>query len=467
MQTRYRLTVAVLGGIIVIGIGYSALATLGTGGNAADTHPLTLSGFGARVLVIAPHPDDEVIAPGGLTWEARRSGADVRAVVLTCGDGFKKAARTLGMGRATPESYLKLGTMRYRECSDALAALDVPPGDRIFLGYPDAGLRSLWEFDWDPDQVHLGRNGHTEVPYDFGYRKGAPYCGASVAADLEAIIADYRPTAIVYPDPNDQHPDHRAGAAFVEYALYDSGYDCRRFTYIAHFGHYPFPWAYLPSGSLSVPEDLREVGTRWEAFPLTADAQAKKLEALKRYSSQMRIPHMNVYLRSFVRRNELFGTYAPARPLRLENDAAPPSSSDAHDVVLREPVDATTPAILRKGAVPTQVRMAVGAKRLWLGITVPGSSTTPRPCALHLRLLGGRVPERFDATVSGDVVEVSKRSSGSLAPADVVLERTGDTLWLGLPAALVEGRTAGLVAGEVIAPSGQTAATAWRPVLFR
>ena len=289
----------------------------------------------------------------------------------------------------------------------------------------------------------------------------------SVAADLASIIADYRPTAIVYPDPNDQHPDHRAGAAFVEYALYDSGFECRRLTYVAHFGHYPFPWAYFPSGSLAAPEDLREVGTRWGSFPLTAEAQTRKLDALKRYRSQMRIPHMNVYLRSFVRRNELFGTYTPVRPLRLENDASPPSSADAHDVVLREPIDAATPAVLHKGTRPTQIRMASGSERTWLGITVPGSSTAPRARALHLRLLGGRAAERFDATVTSDVVEVSKHYADSVTPSEVVLEREGDTLWLGLPASLIAGRSAGLVAGEVISPNGVSAATSWRPVLLR
>jgi hypothetical protein len=315
--------------------------------------------------------------------------------------------------------------------------------------------------------VHRGRNGHTEVPYDFAYRTGAPYCGASVAADLASVIADYRPTAIVYPDANDQHPDHQAASAFIEYVLADSGYECRRFTYLAHFGHFPFPWAYLPSLSLTAPDALREVGTRWASLPLNDDSVARKLEALKRYSSQMRIPHMNVYLGSFVRRNELFGTYSPARPLRLENDAAPPASPDAHDVVVREPVDAAVPAIFRVGGRPTEIRMALGATRLWLGITVPGASNASNATALHLRLLGGRSPQRLDATVRGDVVAISTHFADSVTPTDATVERRGDTVWLGVPASLVEGSDLGLVSGELLTPGGRSYQTAWRPVRFR
>lgn len=456
-----------IGSILVIGVGLMTVSSLSGDAQPPDTARIDAARFGERILVIAPHPDDEVIAPGGLTREALASGARVRAVVITCGDGFKKAAALGSRGRTDAASYLRLGEVRHLECDAALARLGVPPQDRVFLGYPDAGLRSLWEFDWDASQAHRARNGATAVPYDYALRPGAPYCGSSLASDLERLIDEYRPTSIVYPDPNDQHPDHRAAAAFVEYALGDLGFSCRRFTYLAHYGHYPRPWAYLPRLYVRPPAELGETGTEWSSLSLTASAESEKLAAVMCYRSQVRLPHMNVYLRSFVRRNELFGTYAPVHPLRLEQDAAPPASPDSEDVVVQQPADPAVPEILRRGSAPSAVRMAIGPTTLWVGVSVPGSSAGPASCAVHLRIIGDGEPARFDAIVHGDTVELSGLYADSAEPAGVVTRRTEDTTWVGIPVSAVAGRDMLLASGEVVVSGRRTAGTSWRPVALR
>src|SRR5690242_7448135 len=43
---------------------------------------------GDRLLIIAPHPDDEALAAGGVIQRAIARGARVRIVVLTDGDAF-------------------------------------------------------------------------------------------------------------------------------------------------------------------------------------------------------------------------------------------------------------------------------------------------------------------------------------------------------------------------------------------
>jgi len=40
---------------------------------------------GERLLVLAPHPDDEVLAAGGLMGRVAREGGEVRVVSLTSG----------------------------------------------------------------------------------------------------------------------------------------------------------------------------------------------------------------------------------------------------------------------------------------------------------------------------------------------------------------------------------------------
>ena len=46
-----------------------------------------------RLLLIAPHPDDEVLGAGGLMQRVRATGGAVRVVYLTDGDGYPKASR--------------------------------------------------------------------------------------------------------------------------------------------------------------------------------------------------------------------------------------------------------------------------------------------------------------------------------------------------------------------------------------
>ncbi len=42
-----------------------------------------------RLVVVAPHPDDETLAAGGLIQRVLHEGGTVRVVVLTPGDGFR------------------------------------------------------------------------------------------------------------------------------------------------------------------------------------------------------------------------------------------------------------------------------------------------------------------------------------------------------------------------------------------
>src|SRR5437764_4809009 len=46
----------------------------------------------SRILVLAPHCDDETLGAGGYMAMAARLGARVRVVMLTNGDGFPLAA---------------------------------------------------------------------------------------------------------------------------------------------------------------------------------------------------------------------------------------------------------------------------------------------------------------------------------------------------------------------------------------
>ncbi len=90
-------------------------------------HPLAAR----RLLVIAPHPDDEAIGAWGL-MRRRRVGASVRVIVVSDG-----AASHPGSLRWPPE---RLATERRRETRRAMATLGLAPSAVRFLGLPDGVL---------------------------------------------------------------------------------------------------------------------------------------------------------------------------------------------------------------------------------------------------------------------------------------------------------------------------------------
>jgi LmbE family N-acetylglucosaminyl deacetylase/glycosyltransferase involved in cell wall biosynthesis len=116
---------------------------------------------GERLLVLAPHPDDEVIACGGLVALHLREGRAVRVVVAT--DGAQAGS----------------ADVRQEESRQALALFSVggvgkSPLSSAFLGWPDRGLDD------------------------------------SIAPKLREELVSFRPDLILVPAPIEIHPDHLA-----------------------------------------------------------------------------------------------------------------------------------------------------------------------------------------------------------------------------------------------------------------
>lgn len=90
-------------------------------------------GEGRRVVVVAPHPDDESLGAGGTVAMLADAGADVRFVCLTDGE-------------AAPCPTPDLAAVRRRELA-AAARLLAPRSTVTFCGLPDGRLREC------PDEV--------------------------------------------------------------------------------------------------------------------------------------------------------------------------------------------------------------------------------------------------------------------------------------------------------------------------
>ena len=97
-----------------------------------------------RILIIAPHIDDESIGAGGYAIDAMANGADVYVVFLTAGDCNRFSARLMNRTLApVAASYLTVGRTRIGEAKKAMQLLGIPPDHYFLLGYPDRGLQDI------------------------------------------------------------------------------------------------------------------------------------------------------------------------------------------------------------------------------------------------------------------------------------------------------------------------------------
>jgi LmbE family N-acetylglucosaminyl deacetylase len=140
-----------------------------------------------RILIVAPHPDDETLGCGGLIALALRKAIDVSVVFATDGTGSHRHSPSVSARR--------LGAIRRREARHALAVLGVRPTAIRRLGLED--------------------------------RFVAPTAPARAAAEIRArrLLQTFRPDCLVMPSRSDRHGDHRAlanvwGQAAAECAIH-------------------------------------------------------------------------------------------------------------------------------------------------------------------------------------------------------------------------------------------------------
>jgi LmbE family N-acetylglucosaminyl deacetylase len=265
-------------------------------------------GDGDRILVLAPHPDDEVLGTGGVLREAVSRELPVRVVFLTHGDSnewsflaYRKRPVFL------PRAVLRMGTLRQEEAFAAAAALGVPPWDLTFLGYPDYGTLTIWRSHWGlrpPDRGRLTRA--RAVPYQTAFRPGAPFKGEEILADLEAILREFRPTRIFVSHPADHHPDHAALYLFTRVALWDLQGEVAAtlHPFLVHYPGWPRGKGFRPGEELAPPPFLLG-GFSWQSRPLSRDEIVAKRHALAAHHTQY--VYSASRLLSLVRANEMYG----------------------------------------------------------------------------------------------------------------------------------------------------------------
>jgi LmbE family N-acetylglucosaminyl deacetylase len=266
-----------------------------------------------RLLVVAPHPDDETLGAGGLIQRVRHAGGAVKVVFMTSGDGFPAGvALARHIQHPQAQDYREYGRLRQEEAKQALATLGVSSKDVLFLGFPDSGLCPL-------QVTYLIDNGRNYLsPFTLEDRPptadamlpSIEYNGEDLTKELTWVLSHFRPTLVVTVHPMDRHPDHCATYRFVSAALqalpkYDAALRPSLLTFLVHFGNWwPMFGRESTEPQLHLPQHFPESEATWRSLPLSDVEMQTKRQALLQYHSQMLV--MGRYLLSFIRTNELF-----------------------------------------------------------------------------------------------------------------------------------------------------------------
>lgn len=147
-----------------------------------------------KIVVFAPHPDDETLGCGGSIAKKLSEGYDVIIVVIT--DGRYAFSEILGIhSDPSPEDVREI---RREEVKRAVKILGVQKENLIFLEFEDGTLEKNEK---------------------------------RVEEKISQIIKENSPVEVYFPYEKDVHPDHRATNRAVRNAIKNLGITVRKYQY--------------------------------------------------------------------------------------------------------------------------------------------------------------------------------------------------------------------------------------------
>jgi LmbE family N-acetylglucosaminyl deacetylase len=174
--------------------------------HAGEIDPLPPFSAHDRILIFAPHPDDEALATGGLIQRAVAAGARVRVVFATDGENNPWPQRVVERRlQVRPNDRARWGKRRRKEAMLAISHFGLPADAARFLGFADQGVT---RFLLSASEI-------------------------AVAAIADAIV-DWMPTLLVVPSLSDVHPDHSALSVLIRLALSQMTHEPDVLTFVVH-----------------------------------------------------------------------------------------------------------------------------------------------------------------------------------------------------------------------------------------
>ncbi|MCQ8119622.1 PIG-L deacetylase family protein [Methylomonas rosea] len=288
-------------------------------------------GNGERLLVLAPHPDDETLSSAGVIQQVLQHGGSVRSTVVTSGDGYVGAVM-LDSGKRNPSAadYLDFGEKRLEESRRAANILGNGFVHLDLLGFSDGSIYSALVSHWRRNNPMRSEfTGFDHVPYRQAEDRGFAQDGQDLLNELVAILQDTKPTVIAFPDVMENDSDHAGLGMFTLLAVHNwllqnptQHPQPKLLAYLIHWQHdwptgsnwgIPQDWSDQP---LVLPPDLPLRGHSRACVNLSPAQINLKRAALAEYKTQQRI--MGDFLSAFVRSSECFTLLKPSAGNRIE-----------------------------------------------------------------------------------------------------------------------------------------------------
>jgi LmbE family N-acetylglucosaminyl deacetylase len=221
-----------------------------------------------RIIVFAPHPDDETLGCGGTIAKKLAEGYEVIIVVMT--DGRFLLLKSFGISDGPSPEQVK--EIRRGEVLRATKILGVPEENVVFLDFID------------------GTIGENEK---------------AAEEKVTTILEKYAPSEVYFPFERDGHPDHQAANHIVRRAVEKLGIKPAMYRYtimhkFARFGP-------LVESFLSIFKRDRISVDISEFLPLKKEAVKEFKSELTTISPKQSKPHTKDF-KNFLKRKEKFYT---------------------------------------------------------------------------------------------------------------------------------------------------------------
>lgn len=215
-----------------------------------------------KIIIFAPHPDDETLACGGTIALRLRQGYEVHIVFMT--DGRNSHLHGLGIASNPTPSDLKM--IRKEEAKRATSILGVKGENLIFLDFEDRMLKTNTE---------------------------------NAVKEVKKILDGLQPCEVYCPNIKDKHPDHRATNEIVRESLLACNLCPRLYEYRIWLGRWDRYCA--PSTNRQVTVDILEV------LPIKKKAIEEYESQTTMLSPQQKHPVLTgAFLGRFLRSTEVF-----------------------------------------------------------------------------------------------------------------------------------------------------------------